>query len=118
MDRVIFLTIEFGTDLILSFSFNEGTKYGIEGYSIHRTPKFEFIFEPEERGPCVDITTNDRRMILRSVSFDRNSITLKADNGNEQFDISRIDDSEFTDMIKVLKKMNFDKAFTVTDKRE
>ncbi len=61
------------------------------------------------------MTDDDRIILLRSCVFDRNSITLNTDNGIEQFDISKINDSEFTNMVKVLKKMNFDNAFELTD---
>ena len=60
MDTVNFLTIETGTDLILSFSFDdEDTEYGVDGFMIHRAPKFEGILEPHERGPAVDWTDED-----------------------------------------------------------
>jgi hypothetical protein len=115
MDCVNFLTIDFGKDLVLSFSFDDGTKYGVEGFCIQRTPKLEFAISKEERGPSIDWTGDDRIILLRSYVFDRNSITLNTDNGIEQFDISKINDSEFTNMVRVLKKMNFDKAFELTD---
>ena len=117
MDCVNFLTVDFGKDLVLSFSFDDGTQYGVEGFCIQRTPKLEFAISKEERGPSIDWTDDDRIMLLRSCVFNRNSITLNTDNGIEQFDISKINDSEFTDMVKVLKKMNFDNAFDIIDNR-
>jgi hypothetical protein len=41
MDTVNFITIETGDDLILSFSFDDGTRFGVDGFIIQRTPKFE-----------------------------------------------------------------------------
>ena len=114
MDRVNFLTIETGTDLILSFSFDdEGTEYGVDGFMIHRAPKFEGIFEPHERGPAVDWTDEDRIVLLREVVFDRNSIKIVHDDGTENFDISHIDEKEYSGMLDVLEKMNFDDAFRI-----
>ena len=118
MDCVNFLTIDFGKDLVLSFSFDEGTKYGIDGFCIQRTPELEFPLSEEERGPAIDWTDDDRIILLRSCTFDRNNITLNTDYGVEHFDISRIEDSEFADMIKVLKKMNFDNTFEIIDNRQ
>jgi len=117
MDRANFLTIDFGKDLVLSFSFDEGTKYGVDGFCIQRTPELEFALNEEERGPSIDWTDDDRIILLRSCTFDRNNITLNTDYGVEHFDISRIEDSEFADMIKVLKKMNFDNTFEIIDNR-
>ena len=54
MDKVQFTTIEDNDDLILSFSFEEGTVFGVEGFIIQRTPKLEFTLRPYERGPAID----------------------------------------------------------------
>lgn len=117
MDRVNFLTIETGKDLILSFSFDdEGTKYGVDGFTIHRAPQYESIVEPHKRGPVVDWTDEDRIILLREVEFDRNSIRIVHDDGTESFDISHIDEDEYSDMLKVLEKINFDNAFRAVNK--
>ncbi len=113
MDRVNFLTLEFGKDLILSFSFDDETKYGVGGYCIQRNPSLERIIDPDERGPAVDWTDDDRIILLRKVVFDRNTISLETDDEVDEFDISRIEDDEYADMQKVLKKMNFDKSITI-----
>ena len=115
MDRVNFLTIEFGKDLILSFSFNDDTKYGVDGYCIQRTPSLEYIVDSDERGPAVDWTDDDRVILLRKVVFDRNTISLETDDGVEKFDISEIEDEEYADMLKVLKEMNFDNSITIIE---
>lgn len=113
MDRVNFLTIELEEDLILSFSFDDNTTYGVDGYFIHRAPQFEYIVAPHERGPTVDWSDDDKIILVRKVEFDRNVVKITADNGNEIFDISKISDTEFVNMIKVLDKMNFDGAFEI-----
>ena len=59
MDIVQFTTIEENDDLVLSFSFEEGTEFGVEGFCIQRTPKFEFALNPDERGACIDWTEDD-----------------------------------------------------------
>ena len=118
MDCANFLIIDFGDDLVLSFSFDDGTKYGVDGFCIQRTPKLEFALSEEERGPAIDWTDDDRIILLRSCTFDRNNITLNTDYGIEQFDIVKIADSEFADMVKVLKKMNFDNTFELIHNRQ
>lgn len=113
MDRVNFLTIELDEDLILSFSFDDNTTYGVDGYCIHRAPKLEPILAPHERGPTVDWLDDDTIILIRKVEFDRNVVKITSDNGNEIFDISYISDTEFAAMVNVLKKMNFDSAFEI-----
>ncbi|MFQ5605967.1 MAG: hypothetical protein ACE5HS_22070 [bacterium] len=57
MDKVLFVTIEKGPDMVLSFSFEEDTRFGVDGFIIQRSPKYEFILKPFERGPSVDWPT-------------------------------------------------------------
>jgi hypothetical protein len=116
MDTVNFLTIDTGDDLTLSFSFEEDTKYGVDGFAIFRTPKFEFTIDRHERGPFIEWTDDDVIILLREFSYDRNTVEIIYDGGKELFDISEIRDEEFKQMIVVLKKMNFDNAFRLIKK--
>jgi len=111
MDSVNFLTIEEGDDLILAFSFDEGTRYGIEGYIIQRTPKFEMTLLPEEIGPSVDWTDEDGRIVLTSVNVNRNQILIETTLDQQSFNISKISNNEYLEMTSILKKMNFDNIF-------
>ncbi|HEX2957076.1 MAG TPA: hypothetical protein VHO70_09585 [Chitinispirillaceae bacterium] len=116
MDRVNFLTIDTGDDLVLSFSFDDNTKYGVDGFGIQRSPKYEFVLEKYERGPSIEWTDDDVIILLREFSYDRNTVEIIYDGGKEQFDISKIHEKEFERMIVVLKKMNFDNAFRLIKK--
>lgn len=54
MDKVNFIHTEVGTDIIVSLSFDENTEFGIDGFMIIRTPRFEFALLPYERGACIN----------------------------------------------------------------
>jgi len=111
MDRVQFTRTEDNDDLILSFSFGEGTEFGIEGFIIHRSPKYEFALMPHERGPSIDWTDDDEIITVQEVELSRDVVVIKTQYRRYAFDISKISDEQFGAVIEILQKMNFDKAF-------
>ena len=111
MDTVNFVTINSGVDLVLAFSFDEGTRFGVDGYIIQRTPKFEMILRPDERGPSVDWTDKDERILLKRVNVTSSKVLIETTRDKYTFDISKISGEEYSDMVSVLKKMNFDNVF-------
>ncbi|HMF34815.1 MAG TPA: hypothetical protein VKK79_25565 [Candidatus Lokiarchaeia archaeon] len=111
MDVVNFLTIEDRDDLVLAFSFDEGTRFGVDGYIIQRTPKYEFILLPGEKGPTVDWTDDDERILLTRVEVTPQHIILETTRDTHMFDISKITADEHAEMLAILEKMNFDHAF-------
>ena len=111
MDKVQFTTIEDNDDLILSFSFEEGTEFGMGGFIIQRTPKYEFALSPHERGPSIDWTEDDEIVTVKEVELSRYMVVIKTQYEQYEFDLSRLSDEEFRAIVKILKKMNFDKVF-------
>lgn len=111
MDKVQFITIEDGDDLILSFSFNEGTEFGVGGFIIQRSPKFEFALRPYERGPSIDWTDDDEIITVKEIELSRDVAVIKTQYEQYVFDVSRLSDAELRDAVRILKKMNFDKIF-------
>ena len=111
MDRVRFTTIEDNDDLVLSFSFEEGTVFGIDGFIIQRTPKLEFTLRPYERGPAIDWTAEDEIITIQEIVLSRAVVVIKIHYDTYSFDISKISAEEFKGVIDILQKMNFDNAF-------
>ena len=111
MDIVNFLTIEEGDDLILAFSFDEGTRFGMSGFILQRTPKFESFLRPDERGLLVDWTDEDERILVRKANLTSKQIAFETTRESLLFDVSKISEKEYSEMVSILKKMNFDKAF-------
>jgi hypothetical protein len=114
MDIVRFTTIEDNDDLILSFSFDEGTEFGIDGFIIQRSPKFEFILMPHERGPSIDWTDDDEIITAKEIELSRKVVAIRTQYELYSFDISKISDEEFKEALEMLRKMNFDNAFKLS----
>ena len=117
MDTVNFITTETGDDLILSFSFDEGTCFDVDGFIIQRTPKFELILRPDERGPSVDWTDDDERILIRKIKVTPREVFIETTRDKHIFDLSKISGEEYADMVSVLKKMNFDNVFDLKIER-
>jgi hypothetical protein len=111
MDKVLFTTIEDNDDLVLSFSFEEGTRFDVEGFIIQRSPQFEFSLRPHERGPLLDWTDDDEIITIKEVELSREVAVLKSQYERYAFDISHLSEEEFRAVIEILKKMNFDNIF-------
>ena len=111
LDIVQFTTIEENDDLVLSFSFKEGTEFGIDGFCIQRTPKLEFALDVHERGASIDWTEDDEVILVKKVELSRREIKINSQYEQYIFDVSKLPDEEYSDIIKILKKMNFDNKF-------
>ena len=111
LDKVNFTTIEDGTDLVLSFSFDEGTEFGIDGFIMERAPKFEYALQPHERGVSIDWTDDDVRILVTKIELSKNTIKIHSQEKNYEFDISRLDEDDMDEIKNILKKMNFDNCF-------
>ena len=111
MDKVNFSSVEYGADLILSLSFDEGTEFGVEGFIIQRDMLFEHLLDPGERGPCIDWTDDDIEILVKRVELSKNTIKIDTQESKYEFDISRLSEKDVKDIKAVLKKMNFDDCF-------
>jgi len=59
MERVEFIDCEKGDDIIITLSCREGGHFGVEGFMVLRTPKFEFSLMPHERGAHIEWDDDD-----------------------------------------------------------
>lgn len=113
IDTVNFILCEDGDDLSVSFSFDEGTEFGIEGFIIHRCVKFEFILNPWERGPSVEWTEDDQIILVKSVKINPQRVEIETTGAKYLFDLSKVSKEEYWETVKVLKKMNFDRCYNL-----
>lgn len=118
MDVVRFVLTEDNDDLILSFSFSEDTEFGIEGFIIQRSPKYEYVLRAHERGPSVDWTDDDEVILVKSVKLTRNIVSIKTRFDGYSFDLSKISDDEYQAVITILEKMNFDNRFELSYEKD
>jgi hypothetical protein len=112
-----FFQTEFGTDIILSLSFDEGTEFGIEGFIIIRTPKYEFILAPHERGAYVNWDEGtDMIELIKEITCIGNEITFVSNIKSYQFDISGLTKGEKNEHWKTVDRMNFDNSIKINRK--
>lgn len=114
MDKVNFIHTEIGTDIIISLSFDEDTEFGIDGFTIIRTPKFEFALMPYERGACLnwDEETNVRE-IIKEITCHGNKLTFVSNIQSYQFDISKLSNEETNQIWKTIDRINFDSIIRI-----
>jgi hypothetical protein len=80
-----------------------------------RTPKYEFILNPNERGVSVSWEEDeDESELLLAVERSKNVVKLNTTRREFTLDLSHVDDDDLSRMRKVLHKMNFDRAIKLT----
>lgn len=82
---------------------------------LHRTPRYEPVLPPEERGCRMSIGYDtDRSAMLEWVRVEGDVIELKAGELHARCDCSRVDLTEWQDMLQLLRAMSADGAFQLT----
>jgi len=116
MHRVNFITTEKGDDLIVSFAVATGDFPGdILSLTLLRTPKYEFILDPDERGVSVSWEGDEGESeLLLAVECSKDVVKLNTTRRELTLDVSHVDDDDLSRMRNVLHKMNFDRAIKLT----
>jgi len=116
MHRVNFITTERGDDLIVSFAVAAGDFPGdILSLTLLRTPKYEFILDPDEQGVSVSWEEDeDENELLLAVEYSGDVVKLNTTTREFILDISRVAHDDLSHMRKMLHKMNFDRAIQLT----
>jgi hypothetical protein len=104
--------------LIVSFAVEDPTdRTEIQTLTLLRTPKFESLLEPEERGVSVSfdryLDDYDHRELLVAVSFSQEEKTLHLETSLHGYDldVGKVEAQELMEMCKVFRKMNRDGRF-------
>jgi len=116
MDKVKFTHLENTDDIIISLSFEKGTELGIDGFTIQRNRKLEFLLRPDERGACIGWEdSDDIRVLLDEIYLNRKEIKIKTKGKIREyhFNISEISYDEFNDLIEHFQLINFDDSIKV-----
>ena len=116
MYRVNFITTEQKDDLIVSFAVAAGDfPADVLSLTLLRTPKFEFILDPDERGVSVSWEEDeDERELLLGVEYSKDIVKLNTTKREFALDVSHVADNDLSRMRKVLHKMNFDGVIRLT----
>jgi hypothetical protein len=114
METVEFITTESGDDLIVSFAIAGRTDpVDVIGLTLLRTPKFEFILEPDERGVSIsheDIL--DDEDMLESIHWEGTTVRIVTRARRRYvLDVWRVSDDEVRQAKEILGAMNADHAF-------
>ncbi len=103
-------------DLIVSFAIDDPAM-GVKSLILLRTLFFEEVFDEKERGVKVslegDYFEQEDFNMLNSIKISDDEIGIKSSFREYQLDISNIQISEVEDMVKLLKKQNYDNRFTI-----
>jgi hypothetical protein len=118
MDTVSFITSELGDDLVVSFAVQTpDDPLEIESLTLLRTPKYESLLDPHERGVSVSFERHpddgDERDLLQEVRYSERDATveLKTAARDYRLDVRKVDPEEIAEMREVFRKMNFDGRF-------
>jgi len=116
MYRVNFITTEQKDDLIVSFAVAADDLLGdILSLTLLRTPKYEFILYPHERGISVSWEEDeDESELLLAVEHSKGVVKLNTTKREFALDVSHVADNDLSRMRKVLHKMNFDGVIRLT----
>ena len=114
METVAFVTTESGDDLIVSFAIaGRNDPVDVISLTLLRTPKFEFILEPDERGVSIshDDILDDQDM-LESIRWEGTTVRIATRAGRRYvLDVRRVSDDEARQAKEILGAMNADHAF-------
>ncbi len=115
MEKIVFVDLENSDDIIISLCFEEENELGDDGFLIQRTPKYEYIVRPEERGASIAWDEDDIVVLLDEVYINRNELSIKTRGKIEQyqFDLSGISDKEYDRLVKHFHLINFDHSFKI-----
>jgi hypothetical protein len=116
MERVSFITLEAGDDLILSFAVQRHDDPAeIESLILMRTPKFESIFEEHERGVHVSFERHDgdEDDFLQQFDYAEGEamVRIRTSSREYELDVRKVDAVDLRQMRTILKKMNYDQKF-------
>jgi len=116
MEYVSFITVEDGTDLIVSFAVLCEDVDDVKSLMLLRTPEFEFPLEDHERGVSVSYEDfpDGEGDLLEAIEFEGHEVRIVTRYHRYQLDVYRVDEEELAEAKQVLRKMNFDNRFRLT----
>ena len=115
MEKAEFISVEDDEpDLILSFALRDDDR-GVKSLTLLRTPLYEGILPPEERGVNVSMEggCEDHGNMLEEIHIDSNRVRIHASHERYEVDISAVEKLECDEMMKIVKQLNFDSCFRV-----
>ncbi|MGB5444530.1 MAG: hypothetical protein WBM99_03400 [Psychromonas sp.] len=114
MKKVSFINIEDeGVDLILSFAVYDTEPLALESLILMRTPRYERLFDDDQRGVAVSFKNHEQSCRLKSVLLGTDFVEITDEKNKYIMDLERVDKEDIHALEEILKKMNFDNRFTI-----
>ena len=112
--HVPFLTTEDGDDLIVSFALDQHASASL---TLLRSPKYEPLLPEEERRVSVGsgAAGSTEREMLVAATWSAETVYITSSTKQYTLDIRAVDGEEIRQARRILRKMNFDKRFTLDD---
>ena len=112
---VEFISCEHGDDLIVSFAIRDEPLNSIVSLTLVRTPKYEPLLPPEDRGVSASHENNlgaDDDDRLESLHWEGAEVRIETRDGHRyRLDASAVPPEDKRTAVKVLRAMHFDHAF-------
>jgi hypothetical protein len=107
-ESVSFITVEFGDNLIVAYAIATGRLGEIVSLILQRSPRYEHILPPEERGVMVshEVFLEDDRDLLKRIVVDGPEVDIETTRRAYRIDLSAVDPEEVMDAWKVLRQMH------------
>ena len=114
-EPISFVTVEEGTDLIVSFVVDLGAPGRVASIILLRTPIYERLVPEGERGVHVSHEQHPAREhdLLDRVRLTPDRVEIGTAGHYYVLDVSRVDSAELEDAHRVLRRMNFDSSFAL-----
>jgi hypothetical protein len=107
-EPVSFITLERGEDLIVAYAIALDDAGEIASLILQRTPKYEVLLPPEERGVAVshELFPEDDREMLRRITVEVSKVDIQTTVRTYLLDLSAVDPEESAEARKVLRQMH------------
>jgi hypothetical protein len=114
-ERVLFLGLESGDDIIVSFAIAQAEPGEVISLILHRS-KYEVFLPPDEQGVHVshEAYEEEERELLRRVAWAPAEVSVESSVRSYLLDISTVDASEVQEAKRLLKRMNRDGCFDLS----
>ncbi len=114
-EPVSFITVQDDDDLIVAFAIALEDPGEIASLILQRTPKYELLLPPEERGVAVshELYTEDAHEMVRHAVVDGSQVDIESTARTYRLDLSDVDPREVADAQKVLQRMYRCGGFTL-----
>jgi len=102
--------------LILSFALADDS-HDVKSLTLLRTPKYEVLVPETDRGVHVSLEGDEdlENNLLDSIKLEKESIDISTRRRKYVLNIRHLDESQISEMRKMIDMLNFDSNFQVSD---